>query len=167
MKEAQKEYSIRPVCKYDKNLIYHMRNMEHVRKNMHSSDIISENDHHKWFSDTLNSNDREFFIFLLDNQPVGVIGYYDIGDNFANWSFYLGNEELPKGTGSIMCELGLTEFFKKHDKSIKTIILKENKPSIKIHKNLGFMEIKSPQDGQYICYQLAKNDWVKMQPCNK
>lgn len=118
-----------------------MRNQDHVRLNMLSSDIIPADSHDTWFNAMLDADDKAFFIFTHNNRPAGIIGFYDLKEPAANWSFYLADQHPPKGLGSIMCTMGLNTIFKKTDISkIRTTVLDNNVKSLKLHKRLGFQK---------------------------
>lgn len=152
--------TLKPVNIDDEDLILQMRNQDFVRSCMLNQDIISEENHHKWFHALLNARDKAYFIFLHDNKPAGVIGFFDICDRRANWSFYLGSQTAPKGLGSTMCFLGLENIFKNNRVSeIKTCALNDNAKSIALHLKLGF-DITGVDETQGATYlRLQKSVW--------
>ncbi len=155
-------FTLRRVTLDDANFVLRMRNKKFVRQSMINQNTISNKNHQKWFSSILKDETNACFIFEIDEKPGGVIGFFDIADHgFANWSFYLGYLNLPKGAGTHMCCLGLDFIFKNTDiEGIKTIILKGNTPSIKIHERLGFEYLKSDSENEQLEFQLNRSDWV-------
>lgn len=137
-----------------------MRNQDHVRMNMLSSDIIPTDSHDKWFNAMLEADDKAFFILSHNNKPAGIIGFYDMVESCANWTFYLAGQHPPKGLGTAMCSLGLNTIFKKTDiYKIRTKVLDSNIKSLKLHERLGFQETTRNENA--IELELDKNIYEK------
>tara|TARA_B100001989_G_scaffold252645_1_gene235465 strand:+ start:189 stop:707 length:519 start_codon:yes stop_codon:yes gene_type:complete len=156
LKNLATQCDLRPVKAEDKDLILEMRNQSHVRENMLSSGIIQPEDHKKWFEELIKANDKAFFIFTYNDEPAGVIGFYDLEKDTANWSFYLENPNPPKGLGTIMCSMGLNRIFGRSDISkIRTIVLDKNVKSLRLHERLGFNKIG--QNANMVKLELDQN----------
>ena len=155
-------YEITPVTREDLELILYMRNKEYVRKSMIDQRSISSDDHKKWFTGMLRDKTKAYFIFNINKVPAGVIGFYNLSrDSFANWSFYLGVDNTPKGAGTNMCQLGLENLFKNTDAlGIRTMILNNNHASIKIHKKLGFSKRNTECENGQSQFELTREAWI-------
>lgn len=153
-----KNYTLRPFEPSDEALVLSLRNQDFVRKSMRNSEIISPEAHHEWFTETLRSPEREFFMFIEHHEPAGVIGFFDIKNDTANWTLYLAHGNNPKGLGTVMCILALESFFEKHPVSrIETCVLLDNEKSLCLHKKLGF-DIISTND-KSVELKLERSIW--------
>lgn len=125
---------------------------------MRNAEMISPEAHHEWFTETLRSPERAFFMFMKHDEPVGVIGFFDIKDNGANWTLYLAQEKNPQGLGTMMCTLALERFFEKYPVSrIETCVLLGNEKSLRLHKKLGFDMIGTNDTS--IALKLERSVW--------
>ena len=151
--------ALRSIQKKDEALMLGMRNQECVRRQMISSNVISKGQHKKWFSEMLSDPSKQYFVFYYKSDPVGIIGFFDVNEQFANWSFYLGDHNLPKGLGTIMCSLGLEYIFENISvRYIETQIKIENLPSQKIHLKLGFIRSSDKSNNNFI-FRLMRENW--------
>lgn len=158
MLEIIETYTLKPVDAADEDLVLQMRNQDFVRCCMANQDIISKENHHKWFQTLLGAHDKSYFIFLHHGKPAGVIGFFDIKDGTANWTLYLARENNPKGLGTVMCTLALEKIFKKHPVSrIETCVLLNNEKSLHLHKKLGFVIIGTNDES--IELKLERSVW--------
>lgn len=121
------------------------RNKDHVRLVMHHPEKISYENHKDWFQKMLNDPDKKYYIFELNGKPLGILNFshFKRSEKTAVWGFYLGEENAPKGTGTIMCKLGL-EVAKEvlGLENLQATVNVENIKSIKIHESLGFKKFK-------------------------
>jgi len=155
------KYSFRSVTSDDCDIWLRWRNLDQVRLMSFNSDIISYKDHVVWFKKMLTDDTKQYFIFTIDQKPVGIVGFFrfDRENKSAYWSFYLGDVEVPRGTGTEMCKLGLLlakDYLK--IKILNSEVLEDNVKSIKIHEALSFEKIHQPdqvRNGKsYLTYRI-------------
>jgi UDP-4-amino-4,6-dideoxy-N-acetyl-beta-L-altrosamine N-acetyltransferase len=135
-------YSIRPVELEDKDLILQWRNSERVRAGMYNDHIISQKEHELWFSKALVDDSSAYLIFLYESRPIGFASFTNINliHSRCYWAFYLGEENVPRGSGSVM------EFFAL-DYAFCTLKIRKlccevflfNAAVIKLHEKFGFV----------------------------
>lgn len=157
------QYNLRPVHENDCDILLNMRNADFVRDSMINSKIIESNEHKTWFSNMLLDNSKEFFIFEIDDRIEGAIGFFEITEEEANWTFYLKENLFKKGRATKMCSMALNLFFQNYEsRRIKTYVKSNNLPSIKIHKKLGFIENFNnfKETDQLSCFVLEKKGWI-------
>lgn len=133
------EYSLRPMKEADLPLVLKWRNSEHVRAHMFTDHQISEEEHYDWFE--RNRDRASLHVFVQSEKLLGVVNVTDIDKQSgrASWGFYLGEKNLPKGTGFVMGYLALNFIFDELEiRKLCSEILISNKISLKFHKKLGF-----------------------------
>lgn len=139
-------YKLRALSSQDKELVFDWRNQHFVRESMFSSNVISPEDHCKWFAKALSGDSGFYFIFECYTDPIGFIGCSRIGfqKKKASWTFYLGDKERsPRGAGYMMCELFLDQFFFTLGfEELEAEVIGFNKKSSNLHEKLGF-DLKS------------------------
>jgi UDP-4-amino-4,6-dideoxy-N-acetyl-beta-L-altrosamine N-acetyltransferase len=149
---------LRKMTANDLSLVLEWRNSPRIRSYMYSDDIITWEEHEGWFGKQVQSGKAIPFIFEFNGIPAGLLQFKNIDrqSERCHWGFYLGRYDLPKGTGSYMCELGLRMAFEVLDfRKICGEVLHYNMPSIGLHQRLGFvLEGTSARhvmkNGQYI-----------------
>ena len=154
------KYSFRLVEKNDCDLLFNWRNADNVRLMLFHSDKIPYENHVAWFNKMLLDQGRKYFIFEINKMSVGIINFSNFKkeDKSADWGFYIGKTGLSKGTGSMMCELGVGLAKKYLDiKNIYALILLTNEKSISIHEKLLFKKLEESRNAQgksYFTYKL-------------
>ncbi|WCK54191.1 UDP-4-amino-4,6-dideoxy-N-acetyl-beta-L-altrosamine N-acetyltransferase [Aneurinibacillus sp. Ricciae_BoGa-3] len=167
---TNKYYKLRLINENDLKLILSWRNSEKVRRNMFTDHEISIDEHRNWFQNLEKNNTALYLIFEIDNQPRGLVSFSDIdyGNKNCLWGFYLGQENLPKGTGYIMGCLGLHYAFTEMKmRKVCGEVFNFNKVSINYHKKLGFKEegyfkkhvLKNGQYEDIVCFALFSDQW--------
>lgn len=163
--------SLKPFSQEYTEIIFHWRNKLRIRKSMLDDKEILWEEHLEWVANLNKREDYKLNLFFKKDIPVGVVNYtLDLKNNIAEWGFYLGEENLPKGTGKLMGETGLNYAFKvlKVEK-VKGIVLEQNIISQNFHeslkfKNEGFLReevIKDNQRQGLYCYGLLRSEWLK------
>lgn len=151
------------------------RNSDRVRINMFDNRFITPEEHHKWFEAISSSNKDLYFIFLINDQPCGLISLNQINYKNRNclWGFYLGDIAVPKGSGTAMGYLGLQTAF--HELKLEKVIgevLSFNNKSIKFHQRLGFQleghlkkEVyRNPEFIDVLRFGILKDEWEILKP---
>lgn len=133
---------LRSLEKDDLELLFNWRNSERIRASMFSDHIITREEHYSWFS-SLKDKEVVYLIFELNNQAVGLSDFTDIDyvNNRCWWGFYLGENNLPRGTGLLMGYWSMEYAFSKIKiRKLCSNVLSKNTVSINYHKKLGFTE---------------------------
>jgi UDP-4-amino-4,6-dideoxy-N-acetyl-beta-L-altrosamine N-acetyltransferase len=139
----QHRYTIRELAEKDLDLVLHWRNSEKVRANIYSDQIITMEQHLAWYKRLIESDNSFYLMFEYNGLPSGIVNFVQMEHihKRCHWGFYLGEANLPKGTGSIMCQLGLQYAFKELNmRKICGEVLAFNTASIKLHEKLEFQQ---------------------------
>jgi UDP-4-amino-4,6-dideoxy-N-acetyl-beta-L-altrosamine N-acetyltransferase len=123
------------------HLLFNWRNQAGIRNFMFSSEKITLDQHQEWFKLIKNNKKKIVKIFYYDGVPQGVVIFTDIDlfNKRCNWGIYLGNEDAPKGLGTVMGYLALDFIFKQMEiRKVCAEILEFNQRSISYHQKLGF-----------------------------
>ena len=132
---------------------------------------ISAAEHRVWFQKLSFDATRKTWIYEAGGRPIGVVNVTAIDHRLGScsWGFYLGEENLPPGSGSAMGaaaldmifrELGLTEVL---GEAIET-----NEGSIAFHRKLGFTQtglrpggaVKNGKPVDVVQFSIQKKDWL-------
>lgn len=152
------------------DMVRSWRNNPKVRENMYTNHVISKKEHEQWFKLLLIDSSRRFFIFELNGEPSGLIGFTQIDQvtNSASWVFYSGDTS-KRGVGSMMETAALNYAFdemKLH--KLNCEVLEFNDAVITFHRKHGF-KVEGIFKKQYLknekywdIYRLAifKKDWL-------
>jgi UDP-4-amino-4,6-dideoxy-N-acetyl-beta-L-altrosamine N-acetyltransferase len=152
------DYSLRPFTEGDKDIIYNWRNSERIRLNMYNDQPIPYDKHDQWFKEVLDNQMSYYRLFMYRNQPLGLVSFKKDSskEQTCVWGFYIGENNVPKGSGTIMGILGLDYAFQ--CLNMKTVIgevLDFNYKSKKFHQKLGFH-----QDFHYKNTIKRTNEWI-------
>lgn len=130
------------------------RNEEQVLRAAMTNKPISYNEHEALFK----YNNSVKLVFSIDNVPTGYISCSkDPDEPIGEWGFHLAPEARKKGYSQIMLRMGLIELQKRGYTRIYAKVKKSNIPSIHLHNKLGFYELDSDYNDQFIRY--AKDLW--------
>jgi UDP-4-amino-4,6-dideoxy-N-acetyl-beta-L-altrosamine N-acetyltransferase len=152
-------------------LVFQWRNSPLVRENMYINHEISLAEHQGWFERVIADTTKEYFIFELDGEPCGVIGFMDIDikSGSSSWAFYSG-DTARRGVGSLMEIAALNYAFDILKlRKLNCEVIEFNEPVIKFHKKHGFkvegiLRRQYYRDERYWdIYRLAifDKDWLK------
>jgi UDP-4-amino-4,6-dideoxy-N-acetyl-beta-L-altrosamine N-acetyltransferase len=134
-------YRLRDVTPADKALILRWRNSERVRAVMRSDRPIPPEEHDRWFAELLAREDRLFYVFEKWGKPLGIMRFSDVSreNGTCSWGFYLGERNLPRGTGTYLACLGLMQAFDVEGfRKVCAEVLSSNVASYRLHKKMGF-----------------------------
>ena len=140
--------ALRDIQRADLAMILEWRNHPMVRYSMRSSELISHEEHLRWFERTITSESSVYLIFEDDAEPQGVVYLKDWDPELktGEWGFYK-SPEAKKGLGRIMCEEALGYFFcELGAREIKAEVLKNNTRSLDLHLWLGFVADERPRE---------------------
>lgn len=137
------DYLLRMIEEEDLDIVLHWRNSDRIRANMYTDRIITIDEHRAWFKRLKNDEHSLCMIFEKKKHPIGVINFTQIDpvNRTCSWGFYLGEENLPRGTGSIMGILALDYAFERLGMhKICGEAFAFNQASIRYHQKLGFVK---------------------------
>jgi len=156
----------------DLEMVLEWRNSDRIRANMYNDHVISFDEHNAWFKRQKSGESSRYLVFELMGRPVGLVYFVDIDhkNSKAFWGFYLGYEDLPSGSGTLLGKLGVDYAF--NCLGIKKLCGEAfafNKSSIRFHKKLGFVEegrlvrhvLKNGEFEDIVSFALFKEDWQK------
>ena len=170
-------FRLREPAEHDLERLWRWRNSERVRSAMKSDRPISEEEHRYWFGRLRSRPDCLFFIFEKGDHPLGIVQFTGVNrtDGTCSWGFYLGEEGLPRGTGTLLGYLGLSRVFEKEGiRKVTAEVLESNLASYRMHKKLGFhiegcLRKHVWRNGKYedvILLAIFKKDWEEWQSRN-
>ena len=125
----------------DINDIFEWRNHPDIRKNFFDSEVITWNDHEKWFNKKLKDQDTTIYIAYYIENKIGTIRF-EANESAIKTSVMLNPLFLSKGLGSQVIKMGVKRFImeKNPDMQIIAEIKKGNVASIKAFERAGFEE---------------------------
>lgn len=131
---------IRAIRDEELEVILEWRNSPNVRNNMYTRHPISLEEHLAWWERTQNDPSRRYFVYEIDGEINGVVGFteIDLENSNASWAFY-ASPTAPRGTGSQMEFLALEYAFnelKLH--KLHCEVLEINMPVVRLHEKFGF-----------------------------
>lgn len=165
-------YELRPIVESDLEVIFEWRNSDRIRRISFSDHLITWEEHSMWFKNLQNDSQRRVLVFEENQRPIGTVNFLDIDmkNQRCRWGFYLGEDDLKKGTGTQMGIRALDYAFN----SMKVVkVCAEafdwNETSIAYHLKLGFhreglLKKHQMKDGQLqdiVIFGLSKEDWLK------
>jgi UDP-4-amino-4,6-dideoxy-N-acetyl-beta-L-altrosamine N-acetyltransferase len=135
------KYKIRKMMELDLEQVLLWRNSDKIRASMYTDQVITWKQHTAWFEHIQQNHSAVFLIFECDDVPSGVVSFVQLDqrNSKCNWGFYLGREDLPKGSGTTMGRLGLKYAFEELNmRKVCGEAFAFNIASIKLHEKLGF-----------------------------
>ncbi|MDH5530171.1 MAG: UDP-4-amino-4,6-dideoxy-N-acetyl-beta-L-altrosamine N-acetyltransferase [Paracoccaceae bacterium] len=125
----------------DKANLLAWRNAPFVRQNVFHQSLITPEEHDKWLSSVLDSDDCCYFVFEADGVDCGVVGLSSIKPvhGRCEWGFYTA-PTAPKGTATRMLSLALAQAFGPLGlRKVWAEVLGYNAASLRLHEKLGFV----------------------------
>jgi UDP-4-amino-4,6-dideoxy-N-acetyl-beta-L-altrosamine N-acetyltransferase len=116
------------------------RNAPAVRNNMYTRHEITSAEHLAWWSRTRDRDDQQYFMYEINDQPLGIVGFtmIDHVNKNCSWAFY-ASPDAPRGTGLRMEYLALEQVFRKLNlHKLYCEVLASNPSVIKLHQKFGF-----------------------------
>lgn len=165
-------YRLRPVEEADLEKMLEWRNSDRIRAVMFTDRIITMDEHREWFERLNKEKNAVCKIFEFQGRTVGVVNIVQIDryNNKCSWGFYLGEVDVPRGTGTVMGFLALEHIFEVMGiHKLFAEALAFNTQSIKFHKKLGFIEegrfakhvLKNGNYEDVIAMALFNEEWMK------
>jgi UDP-4-amino-4,6-dideoxy-N-acetyl-beta-L-altrosamine N-acetyltransferase len=169
MVSTQTHYQLRPLEERDLDLVLQWRNSEKILSVSYSRHLISQEEHQNWFASLKTDSTKCSLIFEINRKPVGVVNFFFIDPTHqqCTWGFYLGADDLPKGTGTEMGRLAMNFAFEElRLRQVKAEALLSNETSVKFHKKLGFKsesefskKLNDGESARVMAFSLTKEDW--------
>ena len=121
--------------------MFEWRNHLDIRKNFFNQEMISRDEHEKWFMAKLNDPDLTVYMAYHRKERIGSIRF-ESRDRVIKTSVMLNPDFLGKGLGPKVIKLGVERFImeKNPDMQIIAEIKKGNVASIKAFERAGFEE---------------------------
>lgn len=138
---TKQDFTLRAMEAEDAEMVLAWRNQDHIRKNMYTDHIIGADEHQTWTDRMIADPRCDYYIFEHQKRPIGLVGFYDILSEHrrADWAFYLGVTDAPKGAGPTMEYFAIEQLFAKHDvDKLCCEIFTFNAGVIKLHERFGF-----------------------------
>lgn len=139
----EEEFGIRPLARADLALVLGWRNADRVRLNMYTTHVISAEEHSAWF-ERLQQNTKDLaFVFERAGEPLGFLSFTAIDRTHgrAHWGFYLGADDVPRGTGTMLGILAMDHAFGALGlRKVIGEVLDFNMASLRLFRRLGFAE---------------------------
>jgi len=165
--------SLRAINRDDLVLVLEWRNLERIRKEMFTDHIISWDEHEAWFAG-IPASGNHHCIFELNGCPVGVSSFTAIDplNKHCSWGFYLGENPLPRGTGTL---LGIYSMQYAFDvlgvHRVYSEVMASNQVSLNYHSKMGFslegvLREHIKKAGVFIdvvCYGQLAEEWATFQ----
>ncbi|GIN59604.1 UDP-4-amino-4,6-dideoxy-N-acetyl-beta-L-altrosamine N-acetyltransferase [Lederbergia ruris] len=161
--------SLRELTSSHLDLILSWRNQPFIRSVMYQDEEITFEQHRNWFAGIQENHTKQVKVFYFDDQPMGVVQIsVDEQNKRAEWGFYIGEPQAPRGIGKIMGYLAIEYIF--HQLSVQKLcaeVLSINAKSIQYHKKLGFQVegilkehiLKDNRSIDVILLSLFRKDW--------
>ena len=167
-------YRLRPFTEAELSTVLSWRNTERIRANMYTDHIITPEEHRTWFSRIDGDNLSRYDIFECGNRPVGLSCFTEIDRTHGTctWGFYLGETDLPPGSGTVMGYLAMNLVFAEEGlRKVSGEVLDFNKASRKYFQRLGFTEEGCRRqhilrNGEYVdvvLFSLLVDEWNERQ----
>lgn len=168
----ENKYTLRNLEKGDLELVLKWRNSDHIRKYMYQDKIISFDEHQSWYNKVKDDDTKIYLIFLHNEKPVGLVNFTEIDEINSNcmWGFYLGETDIPQGSGTIMGYLAMNYIFEqKGIRKVSGEVLDFNEPSRKFFKRLGFTEdgvkrkhiLRNDKYWDVYLFSLLSGEWLE------
>ena len=125
----------------DINDIFKWRNHPDIRKNLFNQEMLSWDEHEKWFMARLNDPDATVYMAYRRKEKIGTIRF-EANESAIKTSVMLNPLFLSKGLGSQVIKMGVKRFImeKNPDMQIIAEIKKDNVASVKAFEEAGFEE---------------------------
>ena len=135
--------SLRRMSESDLAQVLEWRNTDRIRGSMFMDRVILWEQHQAWYRRIKDDPSTVYLIFEYWGVPAGVVNFSRLDSHHrkGEWGFYLGSDDLPRGTGTIMGKLGLKFAFE--ELGLHKLIgeaLVANEASVNFHLKLGFVQ---------------------------
>ena len=153
------------ISKEEKELVLKWRNSDRIRSKISSDNsIIPLDDHLKFIEKLKDRKDRKYYLFYVDERPVGVNILLDIDEKGLSHdgASYIGDENYL-GYGLLLLYLQLRGIENATEEIISECYVLKNNPRVyKMHKKVfGAKDLREEEDRWYIYWDKEGWDSVK------
>lgn len=137
------EFKLKPLEEKELDLVLRWRNAPQIREHMFTDHQITKEEHYAWFAKNKLNNDQLALLFVYKNQPLGFVHFsqLDRKNGTCSWGFYIGEQNRPPKSGTVMGYLALTHLFDTYGMSkLYAEVLDSNVISLRYHHKMGFRE---------------------------
>jgi UDP-4-amino-4,6-dideoxy-N-acetyl-beta-L-altrosamine N-acetyltransferase len=141
LEQLLERYRLRPIAEHDLERVRHWRNSDRIRAAMFNDEIITSGKQLEWFRKISAECNDEYLILEDEDRAVGLISFtkFDKKNNIIHWGFYIGEPDTPRGSGSLLCLLGLDYAFQRLGvRRVMGEVLASNIRSLRLHEQFGF-----------------------------
>lgn len=137
------DYSLKQLERHDLERVLGWRNADHVRAYMYHDELISWQDHERWYHRVMADPSCDYRLFCYHNEPVGLSSASQIDRRSGKcfWGLYIGAQNVPPGSGlwlgyhalnHMVLELGM--------RKVICEAFAFNSRAIHLYEKLGFRE---------------------------
>jgi UDP-4-amino-4,6-dideoxy-N-acetyl-beta-L-altrosamine N-acetyltransferase len=166
------DFNLREMTEDDLEMVWKWRNLESVRAYMYTDHVISIEEHRAWYAKAKEDSNSVYLICEEQGVAIGVVNFVQIDrvNNKSFWGFYLGQQDGPRGRGSIMEYLALEYAFGRLElRKLCGEVLSFNEHVLKLHKKFGFHEegcfrqhvLKNGEYEDVIAIGLLAEEWAE------
>ncbi len=153
-----------PLSSTELDTILEWRNQSEVRLYSFNDQLISKQEHYRWWQDIKNDLSKRWMIYVLEGQNAGVVNYYNIKyQEEAFWGFYFSDKfegyEKLKLWFKLEKEAISYAFETLKLLKLKCEVFRDNKAALIMHKRIGYQEIDTYQHdkGEVIVLEIQKS----------
>ena len=130
---------IRNVTPHDSKNIFEWRNHRKIRDVSRNSELITWDEHQKWFDEVLADSNRQLLIGVINENQIGVVRF-DIEKDVAEVSIYLVPEKdyFGKGKGLLLASEEWLRINHPEIKSINATVMSGNEVSKRLFLGSGY-----------------------------
>jgi UDP-4-amino-4,6-dideoxy-N-acetyl-beta-L-altrosamine N-acetyltransferase len=163
---------LRDLTAGDREMVRRWRNQRDVSAYMYTDHTIGEEEHARWFDQTLQDPGRRYWIVRHADEDVGLGGFYHIDplSRRASMALYLAKAGLRgKGVGTLAEHSLLARAFNQLDlNKVCGEVIEENQFVVKLHNSFGFVEegrlrqhvFKNGRPLNVVLIGLLREDWL-------
>lgn len=143
MNDVTSEHCFVPINASHLSAVWHWRNSERVRENMHYDKLIAWDEHQHWFEALMQDTNRECWIYCQHSRPIGVLNVSDTQHSVMQWGCYLGEVNCAPGSGLIL-EWAALEYAQQkiNCTGLEAQVLSFNTAALKLHKLFDYERVK-------------------------
>ncbi|NMC43498.1 MAG: UDP-4-amino-4,6-dideoxy-N-acetyl-beta-L-altrosamine N-acetyltransferase [candidate division Zixibacteria bacterium] len=164
------EYRLRPMVEADLDMVLTWRNKPHIREMMYRQHMIGRQEHLGWYVKIKDDPTSVYLIFEHLGRPIGLANFTKIDHKARScmWGFYLGEDDRPRGAGTVLGMLSLDYAFETI--GVGTVIgevIEHNEKSRALFERLGFMLLRrlpkqvarNGSDLDVLVFTMTAGDW--------
>lgn len=149
MKTSIPTHAFNPMLQEHLELVWQWRNSARIKQNMHNDAPVKWDEHCTWFEKLQEDKSRQFYVFLQNQRPIGVLNFSDMLTATPEWGCYLGETNVWPGSGIIL-EVAALDFTASHSQFSHLLaqVLSFNQAANKMHKVFEYEQVSSEKGGQ-------------------